>query len=411
MYSQVDILPTRLQEATEFVMNNDRLMYKPFFDAIETFCHNRKVILGGRVGIDILTQRPLSPASFFWELYGGDAFGTAKALAIALSEVHSPHIPTDTVSLRTDIRYKEFTIAVNARMLLKFYSLDSFRGVSLSKIISPISCPAYFTDHQLLCMSRDLQLIAIYRNLYTPAKLAIWVDELAAETIIYNDMRAEVGERTGGAPDDSARGWRKLLVAKLLTGTNNVMLGDGPRLQMISADNIIDIERAVGRIIDRAGSARHKVTNVRHATHIPDDFQITKHTIYVSDGKEQMPVLDVFNSSQYEMIPFVSCGGVKVGNPWVQLRFYIIDMWISRLIGAPSSRRAAILARCDEVRARITIASFQTSDYVGTYIDDFVAKKQLIKEVGDRIPSFYPARSVVVGGADHPGDILVDYRA
>src|SRR5690606_5687084 len=102
------------------------------------------VIIGGRVGIDLLVGRPLAKDSFFWELYCDDTFNTARELALTLYRTESPHIPSRTVALHTNIRHREFTIFINARRLFKIYALDKYRGLKLAKLMGPAIRTSYF---------------------------------------------------------------------------------------------------------------------------------------------------------------------------------------------------------------------------------------------------------------------------
>lgn len=423
MYLQIDILDNLESEAEKFIMDNDRMMYLPFFEAAEKFCAENSVLIGGRIGIDLLVGREVSQRSFYWELYCDDTFNAARAFAVALSKVSSPHIPADTVALQTNIRHKEFTISIYARSLFKIYSMDKYRNIKLVDLMGPAVRTSYFTKIPIKCISEEMQLIAIYRTLYSPAKLSLWREELVNENKIYNLIKDSLGEKatkeiSGGSPNvkAAARDMQCLLMDKLIRKTNNVLIGDHAmfrmklikdptRIQFISSDNIEQIEASCEKILNqsRSGRAGYKITHVRYPLNIPDDFQILKYTIYVTDGKEQTPIADIFNSSQYEMIPFAEKDNIKIGNPWVLLRFLFIDIWILKLILNIGSDNTEFikgkirtnLTRCDLIRENITdvLEVFQSSNYVGSFVDDYIAKKKLIKEKGERFPNFYPAKA------------------
>ena len=206
----------------------------------------------------------------------------------------------------------------------------------------------------------------------------------------------------------AARDLQKIILKQIVESSPIVLIGefamarlngisDPARVQFLTAEPIEDLERRVSRL-----ARNYKVIAVKYTLNIPDDFQIVKHTIYLTGAREQVAVADVFNSPAYELIPYSCVNSVRVANPWVILRFLFIDIWVLRLVAhiskvdaaTTAARVSAVLARCDLLRTYIAkdlAATFQF-DYVGNYVNESVAKKKLIKELGERFPTFYPAR-------------------
>jgi len=113
------------------------------------------------------------------------------------------------------------------------------------------------------------------------------------------------------------------------------------------------------------------------------------------------------------MIPYWIVPGeyekVKIGNPWVLLRFLLIDIWVLKLIlniGTDNpdfikKRIKNIIDHADSVRtlARRNVNEspekvFQLTNYVGVFFDEVVARKKMIKEIGERFPVYYPAKTI-----------------
>jgi hypothetical protein len=110
------------------------------------------------------------------------------------------------------------------------------------------------------------------------------------------------------------------------------------------------------------------------------------------------------------MIPYWNGAGdfakIKLANPWVILRFLFIDVWTLKLIlniGTDNPdfikrRIQQLIANCDLTRTLALSCLkepekiFQLTNYVGSFIDENVAKKKLIKELGERFPVYYPAK-------------------
>jgi hypothetical protein len=154
---------------------------------------------------------------------------------------------------------------------------------------------------------------------------------------------------------------------------------------------------------------KSNLTFVEYKLNLPRDFRIKKYTIYMQ-GRDRTPLFDIFNSTNFEMIPFWEINNYKIGNPFVLLRFQFINLWSLRIIlniGSESkfieNKIRVILNRSNKLRRLIDeIISgsntnyavtdlFQLDNYIGKYINEFIAKKQLIKKIGMRFPIYYPA--------------------
>ena len=484
MYPGFDVA-TLFPEAEKFVMDNDRHLYDPFFEAAEKFCIKGGILIGGRTGIDLLIGAPLTKDGYFWELYTDNAFETAKEFATMLSQVKSPHIPARTVALRTDIKHREFTILVNANYLFKIYSMDRYRGVKLIEVMKPPTATGYFGG-SVSVIPDEIQLIDIYRTLYSPSRMKNWERDLATEAVIYAGVRAREKHIVVGGAIFNRSKCDEILLQKLFkvrpkkssssasshrpsstpspTSSSTpssphtpppqyILIGDyaahlwlmhqghkskgGQRLQFISADPIEALISKVEKIIIHDKNAARKigapfeakVSSVKFNLNVPSDFQITKHTLYVNFQNEQIPIADVFNSTEYEAIPYILAPGgdtivdtgdeivqlnetsvlYSVGNPFVILKFIFIDIWIIRLLVGMSQsgkqeffqeRILSLMLWADEIRKktleliqRDPLSVFQLSNYAGVSINETVAKKKFIKEIGDRFRIFYPARA------------------
>jgi hypothetical protein len=89
---------------------------------------------------------------------------------------------------------------------------------------------------------------------------------------------------------------------------------------------------------------------------------------------------------------------------WVILRFLFIDVWALRVVkrlrwtGAAAIREKIMSRLQDSKRMREVAlanlaATFQLTNYAGIFSNEAVAKKKLIKDIGDRFPIYYPAKA------------------
>ena len=65
---------------------------------------------------------------------------------------------------------------------------------------------------------------------------------------------------------------------------------------------------------------------------LSDDYRIRKFVISVTVKMNTYYIANVFNSAAYELIPFVSIDGYKIGTPDVLLRFMFADIWFIRIL-------------------------------------------------------------------------------
>jgi hypothetical protein len=422
MYTHINTLCKLTPEADEFIINNDRMLFAPFFKAAEEFCAAHQVLIGGRVGIDLLIGAPLTKKSFYWELFCDNTFGVAKELAQKLADVNSPHIPARTVAMRTEIKNAEFIIAINARILFKLYALRRYKGVDLYTLITPSLRKSYLSDIDINCINESMQLIDIYRDLYSPAKFDTWQYDLRAEPILFDALGSHA-QITGGSKfipkkdicADIARKLPGVLIGEFALVSLGLSSTQPIRVQLISDDTIENIRLAVVRLLENdfrnVHIASHEVTYIEYPLNLPNDFQITKHTIYIDNGKDKLPILDVFNSTCYELIPYSEAKAdgkpVKIANPWVIMRFLFIDIWILKLVTALGTKMtdkiSHLLTQAASLRKHIyddLPATFQLNNYAGVYTNEAVAKKKMIKDVGQKFPTYYPVRSEHVSRAD-----------
>lgn len=391
MYPRPEIISAQEQIAERFVIDNDRMQYVAFFEETERFCSKNKILLGGAVGIDLIVGNPITKDSFYWELYCADTFNMAKNLAVALAGVNSPHVPAETTSMQTRLRHKEFDIFINARPFIKLISLEVGRE-KLS--VEPEMRKALFTGVTLGCMPRELQLIQVYRILYTPAMASAWKGTLRNESKLR--IKTVAGQGSEG-PDSEfislVHGDRVLIGGYALRKLG--IFPSNARLQFITSDDISTVIAECKGLVRKAERVSFTTASIK----VPDDFQTAKYIIRATDGKSERIIAEVYDSSAFEMIPFQEVEGLKLGSPWVILRFMYINIWSLRVTRANFSKMASHLEDCNMFRNQVDVATaFYIEDYVGNYHDPRVEKSKLVKqqtEAGFRFRTYYPARATM----------------
>lgn len=420
----VDKLGELIADAKKFVLENDRAKYKPYFETAEKFCSDRGIVIGGANGIELLLGHEMTKDSFFWELYCSDVFENGKALIEALYATKVNHVDSRTLYLQTNIKNRELTILVDARYLFKIYSLETYRGVSLSGTMNTVQVDGWF-GAKVNVFPPAIVLISLYQGLYSPSKCGQWEDLCAAEKLVYQKFIASenAGEIQGGFDRSVAD---DIMLHSLLKDNRIVLIGDyamskygisvGSRIQILTDIPMEELATMTSRVLSNEKNQLRKIkvthsrtSYARFNLNIPSDFQISKHTMYAVVGGEQIPLYDVFNSPEYEQIPYNVIDKIQVAAPYVLLRFIFIDIWIIKLIigigrvKTGSGKEAGLKQRIkslsvltnklrDYIDARI-VEPFSVFPLtaVGVNTSETVAKKKLIANVGYRLPNIYPA--------------------
>lgn len=389
MYAQIDVLTAQEPEAAKFILDNDRLLYRPFFEAAERFCAENNVAIGGKVAVEMMLDQPYNKDSFFWDLYCDDAWNKTKALAGAMAASKSAHIPPRTCAVRTEIKYREFVISVNARAIIRVHSQYS-RAVNLVSLLAPDTRPGYFTSEPMRIVRPELQLIDVYRALYSPTCATTWPAMI--------NMEAELYARLPTPPSDAPCG--KIItplhdkIVRKCVRRGRVLIGDyalaamgligAPRcVQIISADGPDVMAAELSRVVG------DRIIYSSRPLNLPSDFRLTRLVFYAA-GKEKDILMELYNSAEFEMIP---THGNNIAGPFTLMRFIFIDMWRG-IIGSDSLLKRA-RQHAAVLRGHIATMSaadiFPLDNYVGANINEGVAKRKMIKELGERFTTYYPA--------------------
>lgn len=206
MYTQVNILPRVNKIAEKFVLDNDRLLYRDFFRLIEEYAAERKIIIGGPTGSDLLLKRAFNKDNFTYDLYVDNVWTCAKEIADLLYKSgHTPHVDKTTINCETIVKNVEAMVHVNLRPIVRLSALPHVRGGNIRDIIRPVHMHGHFAEKELPCLPGDLYLIDVYRKLYRPYPpmgAQPYSDLLSLEDSLFALAKSRLGDigngKTGG---------------------------------------------------------------------------------------------------------------------------------------------------------------------------------------------------------------------
>lgn len=353
-----------VKKAEEFILTNDRAMFKPYYEAIEKFVDEQDgIAIGGPYALAMIKKSYNIEISVI-DLYSDSPWKTAKQLTMILYGIHNMHIEAKTICLKTVILDKEFAIFVDTRVIAKFYSMDRYRSVVLIDLMRNVKEQGFFVNKPLRVLPEEIMIIDIYRGLYSPSKIGQWEDLYKLETVLFDRLRAKdindiEGEtsRTGGAKIDMNRVKGIIKDMTWIIKPDDIIIGEYAlkakgivdrvtnKLQFISSISTSILIREITNLLNRKlGLAEDdktlKLGYQKYDLAIPGDFMLKKVTIYIDiDGKDQN-LCDVYNSTSYEIIPYdvladkgiSNTSNKKYGSYWVLLRFLFIEIWALQMI-------------------------------------------------------------------------------
>lgn len=463
MYTKITVLNRVLENADRFVKDNDRDMYAPYFRAVEEYISERGFYLGGDAGNNLLIHSDEPNFRYnreivSYEIHCTDAGRHMQALAEILYKTHNSVIPRDTIFGETIVRGLEYKISINTRDIVLIHAFRLTNSLEdMVKIVPPVERVGPYSKKTIRCIPGTPHLLAILRRLYTPYSAEykhtythylsmvrdIWKnvdmefdrvleargggEPLAATTDhLLTSYSGECcgdhkSHHTGGhdheggghGPMKDERLIDTFIKRKLAGLKNTILIGDYAlahlpdkqlsaykptkwRLQLISDNSAAEVMDVFKSIDPSLTYSYGKFPSVDTS-----DFQTTKFTInFESSNGKKIHLCDVFNNASFELVPFKEYHGVKVGGPFVLLRFKLIDIWTLTLIRdtnlhgriIDNIRQSRMLFKYvyDMVEASPSEV-FQLQDYIGVYIDRSVELKRILGKSRFNIPRYFPS--------------------
>lgn len=215
--------------------------------------------------------------------------------------------------------------------------------------------------------------------LCNPAKAANWGELLETEAglrgLFGQEIRAKIEAavaRVGGAARlSAAEPLYRILRDKYAAGPSRVLIGPAA-IALLTGKSVVGEERlqviTAGRldgdaqeIVELAKAAGVEVAWKIDDPKIPTDPRLRRMTVHAVLGRRREPILDVYNSAAFDLVPYVTLastalwpgaasrrGGrarrekasatsgppatLKIGTPFVLMRYRLIDMWTLQVL-------------------------------------------------------------------------------
>jgi hypothetical protein len=502
-----------VEPAARATVQEERQSWAPLYELIEEYCSRadartpKGIFLGGSMGVNLLLGRPRSLDDFTYYLHSEAALDHCNVLTNMLAELVArlygrvsdlveqareyyaqveegkstkPPVIGDPkiVMMKTMVAHQRYSIQVDGRAFVHFVNLP--RGST--SVVEPVLTKSFSGKVQVHVLSPELQLLDLYRTLYSPFRVDAWESAVRDENNLYqhlkkrlpdliqgnggsdemvkqsndtknsdgNDLYQHLEERppnliqghglgvaeiVDGGADKSALELQ--LLARWIQGNPDVVLIGNHAMHLVMPEHKVDHSAMLQCIVTRPPAELipaieqalgKKVTLHQRPLSIMQDFRLERASVRCDDKE----VLYMYNSGGYDLIPFnvrianksvgTAKGYLQVGNPFVLMRFLLVDLWTVRWLRKQDGKIDAQYAqrRLDSImrvmlRLRnqlsqtddkthtstlgekfltgvdslLAVFNTDTRQYLGQYVDELQSQKQLIKE-GRRFPDYFP---------------------
>ena len=372
------------------IVDDDRNKYKKIWELLDDYCEKNEIIISDK---NVILKVKKTKEKY--NLYCMNPFKHALNIANMIHQNTSEKL----IMMKTEKEHEEITIWINIRNVITVYSIERFKNLTTSQLINPI------IYNKIFYMPPEIEIIEIYNDLYNPAKYGDWEKLLEnEEPNIYNLVLERKALNIIGASEAPCKKLRREIIESFkidiiqqyLYKKNNIVLigfwafellkkgrakvcAEQEKIEIISSkmpDEILDE-------IKLKFKPDFEITIKEQELHIPKDFRTKRYTFYANiitkNGRVEKPFLDLFNSTNFELIPYFIIDNIYVGNKFVLLRFLFIDLWIVGLAAkmgyfsdkALKEKIHKILDLINKVRG----AESQIKNFLGTYRDYEIDKK------------------------------------
>lgn len=366
---------SRVQNKALKTIKKDRNKYESIYEAIENYCSSEDLtekLIISYIPELLNIDEPLGQTTY--HIYCENPYRHAIALA---NEIHQADKEYGKYTkMQTKVTHQEFVIHCDFRTIVYIYGLEKYKNVHLDNLIVPIEKKSS-RGYKLNYMSPEIEIINLYRKLYSPAHFDEWEDLLVYEDKLYEQIDKRITSGILGGNDCKLRRQNELEALKLSfvmdflpNEDNYVLIGSwaltlaetgikgGEFTERLKKNNLLDkvqiisqysIENDIYKLKNFLKTCtKFDIIYREQELRIPIDFRIKRYTVYIQfptrEGISEKPIIDIFNSASFELIPYTMSQrfierktirypkNVKLGNMYVLMRFLMIDLWTIRFI-------------------------------------------------------------------------------
>lgn len=336
------------QDSASNVIKKDRDRYKKVKDVIFDYCVKNQLILSDPHMLCKLEKTNDYMASHQYLIYTCSPFFHANKIANEISKKTKDDPLSKFTALKTVMEKKEFAIEYDFRRFATLYKIQKKKSDNSKGIISPIKIG------KAMYFPAEVELIDTYHAMYDPSRVCDIHDAVKFEQILFDQVadRKKKGILGAGCAERKRNMLTAIkigIVREWLPERNHILIGDWAKEWIECGDKIPGSNEKVQIISDMDPDnckallqkyintlTEFDITYREQTLGIPKDMRTKRYTFYVkiktTSGIKDKPFLDLFNSTNFEVIPCYNVNKIHVGIKWVMLRFLLIDIWILKIV-------------------------------------------------------------------------------
>jgi hypothetical protein len=384
-----DITEEQIQNAKKFIAQ-DRQMFWPIYKTILEFIKSEQLKVSSP---DCIVCSEL-PNQF--KIYSSTALTTANNLANKLFE-HS-----EIVYMKTVIPYEEFEISVLGRTIVKVFNYPKLKFIKTDEIFT--SVPVTIDNYKLEALDPYIELIEIYHRLYMPFP-DNWDENLKIEESLYKLLVSGGGVEHKNERTELLKTVRYAIFDSLEHEDLGILIGHWAYHDLVKTKNKLEYEKIQlitslepDVVVEKIENILRDVTPLKLSfktdeVYIPYDMNIRRTTYYFEFKNTKIALMDTFNSTSYEIVPFVLTDRkVKIGNPYVLCRFFLIDIFVLKALcvgglipeDVLEKKKASTFNCIKNLREKRDLVF--GDEYDGVYKDFAIERRRILK----REEKFFP---------------------
>ena len=382
-----------VKEASNNIIKEDRLSYKPILDLImnninnkntiisdvdtilHSFIHDMNVVAPKR----IYDKKIAKLIQEFNKIYINDIktsiilyTNKPKLTCTTLSNIIHEKFGKFT-QMKSVITNYEYTISYNMRILVTIYGLQNYKKINLVNVINPVEI------NNNLYLPINIEIIDTYHKLFLLNYYNDWEILKIKEKILYTYyLNTTIKKKTGGKCSTCKLNKNmninsiKYLLLDLFNNENYVFINEwavylnksnslNKSNQYDNFDNIISIisensiENDNNKIVNYLSKfTKYGIFYKKNKLYIPNSSRLCLYTFYIKFPESgfrnkistiDKPFLEIYNNGSYELVPYISIKynynnddikdsflTLKIGNYYVLSYFIFIRIWLVKLL-------------------------------------------------------------------------------
>lgn len=337
MFSRnIEVINRAISDANDIALSTRMEKYSEFMSKFEEIAGSMKeMIIGGINGLKAILMEPIDRTAFLCEIYidvitTQEFYSMIDSFILQLQKICESFIEEKKIT-----KSGEVIFSINTVPILQF-----------RKVFAPI--PRFIfngifsKDTNIQTLGPELYLISIYSMYSSPQYAAFLQNEQKLRKYLLKSAKYTGGNTV--LVERVSKKIKKMAIDTIIKKLNSKCVVVGQRaidnsatkLQLITSDSLENVAKQIIECLTEKLNFNEKdiiwsVSRIK----FPLDPRYKRLTLrYMGEV-----LVNVYNNGQFEIIPILdsslvkslfgtSCFGISIGNPFILMKFYLIEIWI-----------------------------------------------------------------------------------